>query len=87
LAEMNLVPGRDVSVIAHDDDLPALQPEYMVPPLTTTRSRIRAGGERAAELLIARLSGKPVEELQEVWPVELIVRGSTAPLRCTPGRG
>jgi LacI family transcriptional regulator len=87
LAEMYLVPGRDVSVIAHDDDLPALQPEYMVPPLTTTRSRIRAGGERAAELLIARLSGKPVEELQEVWPVELIVRGSTAPLRCTPGRG
>jgi hypothetical protein len=36
-------------------------------------------GHRLADLLLARLQGTPEQELQEIWPVELIRRGSDAP--------
>ncbi|HEV2565330.1 MAG TPA: substrate-binding domain-containing protein [Microvirga sp.] len=88
LAERGLEPGRNVSVIAHDDGLPAVRADLMAKPLTVTRSSIRAAGARAASMLLARIAGTPVEALQEVWPVDLIVRASTgpAPLAGGPSR-
>lgn len=71
------IPG-DVSLIAHDDVFPWLKPENFSVPLTTTRSSIRAAGERVAERLAARISGQETEPLGEVWPVDLVVRASIA---------
>mgnify|MGYP002139993085 CR=1 FL=1 len=68
----------DISVIAHDDVFPWLKPENFSVPLTTTRSSIRAAGTRVAERLAARIAGRETEPFGEVWPVELIVRGSVA---------
>ena len=74
-----LVLGRDVSLIAHDDVFPYLSPHNHVPALTTTQSPIRAAGERIGDMVLQLLQGDAVETLQEVWPVEFIIRGSTGP--------
>jgi LacI family transcriptional regulator len=74
------IPG-DVSLIAHDDVFSWLKPENFSVPLTTTRSSIRAAGQRIAERLAAKLSGLEKEPRGEVWPVDLVVRGSIASAR------
>jgi LacI family transcriptional regulator len=71
--------GRDISMIAHDDGFPFLNPDLMVPAMSTTRSPIRAAGTRVAELVIELIGGRPPEDVQELWPVDLVVRGSTGP--------
>lgn len=71
------IPG-DLSLIAHDDVFPWLKPENFSVPLSTTRSSIRSAGARVAERLIARLSGLEDGARGEVWPVDLVVRGSIA---------
>jgi LacI family transcriptional regulator len=71
------IPG-DVSLIAHDDVFPWLKPENFSVPLATTRSSIRAAGARVAERLAARISGLESDLRGEVWPVDLVVRGSVA---------
>ena len=76
---MNLVIGRDISIIAHDDVFPYLTAENMVPPLSTTRSSIRAAGTRIADLLLQMLAGREAVDVQELWPVELILRETSRP--------
>ena len=71
------VPG-DLSLVAHDDVFAWLQPENFAVPLSTTRSSIRAAGARVAERLAARISGLEDGARGEVWPVDLVVRGSIA---------
>lgn len=77
-AELGLEVPRDLSIVAHDDEMPAFPPDQLHPQLTTTRSSIRAAGTRVAEMALARLAGQKPGSVQEVWPVQLIVRGSTA---------
>ncbi len=79
LHELGLVIGKDVSLIAHDDGLPFLNAEGLVPALTTTKSSIRAAGSRVAELLLERIENPEGELPHELWTVDLIVRGSTGP--------
>lgn len=74
-----LVLGRDVSLIAHDDVFPYLSPDNLVPGVTTTQSPIRAAGERIGDMALRLLQGEAPEALQEVWPVDFLVRGSTGP--------
>ncbi|MBN9241657.1 MAG: substrate-binding domain-containing protein, partial [Mesorhizobium sp.] len=71
------IPG-DLSLIAHDDVFSWLKPENFSVPLSTTRSSIRAAGARVAERLAARISGLEDGARGEVWPVDLVVRGSIA---------
>jgi len=78
--ELNLIVGKDVSLIGHDDGLPFLNAEGLVPSLTTTTSSIRAAGSRVAELLLARIENPACEMPGELWTVDLIVRGSTGPV-------
>ena len=81
--DLRLEIGSDVSLIGHDDGLPFLNAEGLVPSLTTTSSSIRAAGSRVAELLLERIE-KPEGELpRELWNVDLIVRGSTGPAPVT----
>lgn len=78
IRDLGLTVGGDVSVIAHDDDLPFLRPHTLDPPLTVTRSPIRKGGERVGEFAIRLATGTPLAQLQSVQPVDLVYRGSTA---------
>jgi len=52
------------------------------PPLTTVRIQKREAGARAAAILLERLRDPRREPEHVVLPVELVVRGSTAPRRC-----
>ena len=71
----------DLSIISHDDVFPYLRPENFEVPLTTTRSSIRLAGSRVAERLVARIAGLETGNPAEIWPVDLVVRGSTAPVK------
>ena len=77
-AELGLEVPRDLSIVAHDDEMPAFPADQFHPQLTTTRSSIRAAGTRVAEMALARIAGQKPGTVAEVWPVQLIVRGSTA---------
>lgn len=76
LKKRGLRPGRDVSLIGYDD-LPFSR--YTDPPLSTLRQPFREEGRRLVELLLGRLEGQPVAELQEVWVPELVLRGTDGP--------
>lgn len=78
-SDLGLSFPRDLSIISHDDVFPYLRPDSFTVPLTTTRSSIRDAGRRICERLAARISGEETGAVGEVWPVELIVRGSVAP--------
>lgn len=77
--QLKLRMPDDVSIICHDDVFPFLKPESFTVPLTTTRSSIRAAGARVCERLVNIISGAETGCVQEIWPVELIVRASTGP--------
>jgi LacI family transcriptional regulator len=75
--EAGLEPGRDVSIVTHDDELAAFAPGPTVPVFTATRCSIRAAGRRCAELLIARIGAPSLPPAQEVWDAELTLGQST----------
>ncbi len=79
LRERGLRAGRDVSVIGYDDVSHA---RFSVPPLTTLHQPARAAGSRLAHLLLERIAGVAVENLQEIWQPTLVLRKShgTAPI-------
>ncbi|KKB80230.1 transcriptional regulator [Devosia soli] len=79
IRQAGLELGTDVSMIAHDDVFPYLNADNMYPTMSTTRSSIRQAGARIAELLLQLLGGKPVSEIHELWPVELVLRESSGP--------
>ena len=78
LRDAGLTVPQDVSLVAHDDVFPFLKPESFPVPLATTRSSIRAAGQRIAERLAARLAGIEDGTRGEIWPVDLVVRASVA---------
>jgi DNA-binding LacI/PurR family transcriptional regulator len=85
LRECKIKIPAQLSVVAVDD---ARWARYLDPPLTVIAQPTEAMGRCAAELLIARMttrskSGKPHTE---VFPPELILRKSTAPLRRSKSR-
>ena len=69
--------GKDLSVIAHDDDISFLSAENMVPALTATRSSMRQAGKRCASMLMDILDKKVPNTCCELWTPELILRDST----------
>ena len=67
----------DISVVGFDD---IEMSESYVPALTTIRQDRKGLGRRAGELLLDRLAGNaPDDKPEPPMPVELVVRGSTAP--------
>lgn len=77
--DRGLTPGRDISIVTHDDDLGFMQDRGAVPLFTATRSSIGAAGRRAAEMLLGLISGNPDAPRRELWEVELRVGQSTGP--------
>ena len=80
IRQAGFVLGKDVSMIAHDDVFPYLNADNMYPTMSTTRSSIRQAGMRIAELILQLLAGKPIADIHELWPVELVLRESSGPL-------
>jgi len=74
-----LVLGRDISLIAHDDVFNYINADNMVPTVSTTRSSMREAGVRIGDILLQMLGGRDVSAHSEIWPVELVLRESTAP--------
>ncbi len=79
--EAGLRIGHDISLIAHDDRLHEFRAESFDPPLTATQSSIGEAGARVVELLISHLRDPHAVLPAEVWPVDLVVRSSTAPAK------
>jgi DNA-binding LacI/PurR family transcriptional regulator len=73
--ERGLELPRDLSIVGYDD---APLAAHVHPPLTTVRADPFRWGAVTAELLLAKVEGVPVSDV-ELAPGELIVRGSTAP--------
>ena len=68
---------RDLSVTGFND-MPFV--DRIDPPLTTIRVAQYEAGKCAAKILVERLEANaPVAPRHELMPVELIVRGSSAP--------
>lgn len=80
LDEAGLVLGRDVSLIAYDDDLSYFRNGGQSPLFTALRSSVREAGRRAAELVLdqIRAPGPPRHLLLEA---DFILGRSTGPVR------
>lgn len=73
------IPEHVSVITVHDPDLAAC----LIPPLTTVRMPLGHLGARAVELLLNQDPGNDVREVVSD-PIELVVRGSTAPPRNDP---
>ena len=69
---------KDISVVGYDDS--ALM-TCTDPPLTTIRQPIEAMGRAAVKLLSSQIDGTMASGERLLFEPELVVRGSTAPLR------
>jgi LacI family transcriptional regulator, repressor for deo operon, udp, cdd, tsx, nupC, and nupG len=76
LHTLGLMVPRDVSIVGFDDIHLSVQSD---PPLTTLHQPRFDIGFAAMTLLIDLLAGAPDLVTQQTLPVELVVRGSTAP--------
>lgn len=80
IQEAGLVMGRDVSVVAYDDDLSYLSNRQDVPVFTAVRSSVRYAGQRVADMLIAEINEPSSSPRQELLEAELVVGTSTGPI-------
>ncbi|MBN8632828.1 MAG: substrate-binding domain-containing protein [Rhodobacterales bacterium] len=71
------VPG-DVSVVAHDDELPGLRASAFFPALTVTKAPLRDSWEPLADCLAGAIEGKPLSGLQRIGSYDFIERNSVA---------
>jgi DNA-binding LacI/PurR family transcriptional regulator len=55
--------------------------DYLNPPLTTMTLPMRELGRRAARLLLSRIEGDTSPFQHLILPTELVVRGSSGPVR------
>jgi DNA-binding LacI/PurR family transcriptional regulator len=78
LRDAGLRVPQDVSVIGVHDVFFA---EHLSPPLTAVRLAMQALGEAAVELLLATLEGEPPRDDVLDEEPELVVRGTTGPVR------
>src|SRR3954469_225661 len=76
VAEAGLRVPEDLSIVGFDDI--QLAP-HINPPLTTMRQDKLGLGAAAGDALVARIAGDPRRDPLHRLPVELVVRGSTAP--------
>ncbi|UWQ20504.1 substrate-binding domain-containing protein [Jannaschia sp. W003] len=76
-----LLPGRDVSIAAHDDMLGYFGNGEAEPVFTATRSSAMEAGRRCAEILLAQIARPDAPLEQEVWDCDLVLGASTGPLR------
>ena len=76
--ELNLKVPKDISLICYDDLEIA---KTNNPPLTVMSPKVTNAGERLVGILMEIFNGRPVEDLQEIWQVEMVQRQSTGHIR------
>ena len=81
IQETGLEPGRDISIVTHDDMLSFLSNSGDIPMFTALRSSIKAAGKRCAEMLIDAVENPNLEPSHELWETELVLGSSTGPIR------
>ena len=77
--ERGLRPGREVSIVIHDDDLSYLKNGDDVPIFTATRSSVREAGRHAAEMLLALIADPGAAPRSHLLEADLIIGQSTGP--------
>jgi LacI family transcriptional regulator len=78
LAALGLsVPG-DVSVVAHDDELPGLRASAFFPALTVTKAPLRDSWKPLADCLAGAIEGQTLSGLQRIGTYTFIERNSVA---------
>ncbi len=80
IQEAGLVMGRDVSVVAYDDDLSYLSNRQDVPVFTAVRSSVREAGQKIADMLIRQINATSTAPDRELLEAELVVGTSTGPV-------
>jgi LacI family transcriptional regulator len=80
----NLVMGRDISVIIHDDELSYLRNGADLPIFTATRSSVREAGRLAAEMLLELIANPQQGPMSRLLEAELIIGQSTGPAPRAP---
>lgn len=83
IEEQGFKLGRDVSLVAFDDNLSYLKDNAEIPMFTSLRSTVRDAGRRCAENLLRLINQPQSEPIQELWEASLILGESTAPPRKT----
>lgn len=83
IEERGLAPGRDVSIVIHDDELSYLRNGDELPIFTATRSSVREAGRLAAQMLLDLIAGRRCGPCKHLLEAELIIGSSTGP---GPGR-
>lgn len=73
--------GRELSVVAFDDDIGYLRNSGETPVFTALRSSIRDAGARASDLLFRLIAEPDSGPFTELMDAELIVGRSSGPLR------
>ncbi len=81
LHDSGLELGRDVSLIAYDDDLSYFSNRETPPHFTAIRSSVKQAGEDVANILLRQLAGQSDGFESELLEAELIVGTSTGPRR------
>lgn len=76
--ENGLVIGKDISIVAHDDNLPQVRTENFVVPLTVTRAPIRDAANQLGRMISSLVAGEDPKILQHTEKTDLIVRASTS---------
>jgi LacI family transcriptional regulator len=76
IRERGLEIGRDVSIIAFDDNVAGT---FHATPLTTMFSPVRPLGRRIVDLLERAIDGEDPASLNHVQRAELVIRGSSGP--------
>lgn len=76
LAALGLSVPKDVSVVAHDDELPSLRASAFFPALTVTKAPLRDSWEPLADCLAGAIEGKPLGTLQRIGSYSFIRRNS-----------
>ena len=66
---LNLKITKDISITCYDDLEIA---KTNKPPLTVMCPQASKAGERLVGMLVEIFDGRPVEELQEIWNVEIV---------------
>jgi len=78
LAALGLSVPQDVSVVAHDDELPGLRASAFFPALTVTKAPLRDSWEPLADCLAGAIEGRPLATLQRIGSYSVIERNSVA---------
>jgi LacI family transcriptional regulator len=75
---IGLVIPDDLSVVAHDDCLPHDQVQGFSPDLTVSTSDLSGSWGPLADILIGRIEGKALSELQIFVPIDFVARASVS---------